>query len=717
MNVQKITAILVLLAFLLSGCNSAMPLVSLYERLEDVNKNADLASFEEPVILAKSDNFSLQFDPVSFDINLLSNETGKVEWSTGVDEKYYGVEIKNNLIRKGLHQLISVNYTNFANISETKNNLDSTCKTSTKAINDGIRFEFEFSKAKIKLALEITLADDQLKARIPIASVEERGDYGLTSVSILPMLGATRSDAQGYFLYPDGCGALYQFGTRMETGKTVSMAVYDEMLLDLDRKEENIKAGMQTVMMPVFGINRGTSGLFANIVKGAEDCSINLETDGSGYAINRLYAILCLRKPYTINTSDGDKVYTYQKKITCSDVEIIYTPIQGDDCGYSAMANIYRQYLSDNKLLNKHSKNAPPLALDFMMSVGKKSMLGDKKVILTTFKQVEDILNELKDMGITDIQSFLYGWRNEGYGVYPTVGGVSGQAGGKKGLKELASKHDVYLIENYIDADAGGRGYSKQSDVIYSINGFPLTNRQKDTYLLNPLTQISRLIVDISLHRSLDANIAFEKFGSMLYEDFNNNNRLSRYGFTQASTLLIKRAKDAGLKVAIDGFAPYLSNYADTLFNLPLQNSNLLAWAKTVPFLQMVLHGSISYSAVLPGNLSADFTNTKLNWVEYGYMPTFLLTYNDADELIGSNYGLLFSSKYNHWKDCVVNTALEFSSRLSGVYDKYMVFHSKTDGVATVVYEDGTTVYINYNTDTAVCNDIEVPPLDYVVVN
>ena len=138
--------------------------------------------------------------------------------------------------------------------------------------------------------------------------------------------------------------------------------------------------------------------------------------------------------------------------------------------------------------------------------------------------------------------------------------------------------------------------------------------------------------------------------------------------------------------------------------------------SEQVPFLQMVLHGYYPYSDVVPGNLSNDLTETKLRWIEYGYTPTFLLTYKNGDKLKDTDFNLLFSSEYTLWGDDIVEIGREFSEKLASVYYSPMVYHTVENNVATVKYENGKTVMINYNNTDVTVDGVVIKARDYIII-
>ena len=693
-----------------AGCGSDFE-VELAHKSEDINSSAPVQELEGCVAIAHSETIGMKYDTLYNSVIIYDHLSGETLCSTAVDEIYYGEEIKNNLTRNGIQQLITIAYTDYNNISAVATDTDGNCKKVIRLIENGIRFDFYFEKAEIQLSMELTLADDQLRVSIPADSLIENGNYGVTRIDVLPMLGAVNREEEGYFFFPDGCGALYQFGEYMGVQKTISMDVYDSMSTEIDG-EEGIESNQSNVCLPVFGISLTQSGLFANIVSGAEDCSINLASAEGAYAVNRIYPSVRVRKQYPLKTASGEEVYAYQRTAYVSDFEIIYSFLW-EDTSYSAMANIYREYLTENNLLAKNASDSV-MALDFLMGVNKDGMLGGKDVLLTTFGDVENILEDINADQKYPTKTILYGWQKGGYYNYPSGNTFLKNIGSENELSQLCRDYDIYLMNNYINARAGNSGFSKQTDVIYSISGSPVTDYKETYYLLNPLTQLDRFRDDLELVQKMNAGIVLEGVGKVLYEDFDSKNRLTRYGYTEAVNTYLSEAGEK-TKVCTDGYMSYFAESPDYVINLPDDTSNKFVWYKEVPFLQMVLHGSVDYSASLPGNLSSDFTKTKLRWIEYGYMPTFMLS-GGRDSLLGTDYDLLFSSDYGHWKETITQVAEEFSQKLSDVKGEYMVSHESEDDVAIIKYANGETIIVNYNDRPIEVSGTTIPANDYVVM-
>lgn len=723
MTLKKLAAFLlgVILVCSCVACSSKTDVAPLVVADEDLNKNAEIVTYTESTAVADNGTEVLEYDAAEVRLNIRDKQTGELLWSTGVTEEEYGLTITNKLTRQALKQFVKLKYTDFEGKSGAVHSAQTECTTTLRKIPNGLRFDFAFDKYDLGVSLDFTLTDTGLSVYMPKQAVKETGKYKITSIDVLPMFGATRSDVDGYFMVPDGCGALYRFGQSDTVENILNMEIYDAMLADLDESKSQTEQGICKVMAPVFGIKHPKKAVFANITDGEENCLLTLQTDGGVYKVNNLYPVVSVRKQFTMKTASGSEVVAYEKAEYISDLRINYTFLGGENPGYSDMAKVYREYLVGKGYLKPaEAKNDKyPVAVDFLVSVTKDTMMYKEPIVTTSFKEAALILDELKDKGVSVEKSILYGWQSTGYYNYPMSDKASKAAGGKKDLADLISKQadtKFYLLQNFMNANKGGKGFSVYSDVVYRIDNIPLTDEDEESYLLNLNTQKKKILSSYRLGSNLGAGIAMEGFGSMLYEDYEESRRVTRTGFKQLGSALFATAKEQSVPLAMDGFAPYLLPNSDYAFNLPMKASNYILLAEEVPFLQMVLHGYCPYSDVVPGNLSNDLIETKLRWIEYGYTPTFLLTYKNGNKLKDSDFNLLFSSEYSIWGEQIVEIGRELSEKLSSVYNSPMVHHETVNGVATVKYENGKTVIINYNETDVTLDGVVVKARDYVII-
>jgi len=211
--------------------------------------------------------------------------------------------------------------------------------------------------------------------------------------------------------------------------------------------------------------------------------------------------------------------------------------------------------------------------------------------------------------------------------------------------------------------------------------------------------------------------IGYEYLGRIIYPDYNKENPFTRSETVSMWKKLFADSKSVGSKIAIEGMNEYTYESADYLYSVPLGAYGLAITDESIPFVQMVISGMIPYSANA-GNLSYDLDIQKLQWIEYGALPYFNLTYEDAVLLKETDYNSLFSSTYDKWEDRVVSVYNEFKENFSSIYGKQLTLHeSVSTGVVKVGYEDGTLIYINYNSEDVTADGLSIPAKDYRIIS
>lgn len=104
-----------------------------------------------------------------------------------------------------------------------------------------------------KLSLEYYLDESGLSVRLPANGIRfDESTYSLTSIRMLPFMGAGSSEYTGYTMIPDGSGTLIRFEDILKqgTGRTISGKLYGQ-----DYAYYEIKGANQEVMrLPVFGL-------------------------------------------------------------------------------------------------------------------------------------------------------------------------------------------------------------------------------------------------------------------------------------------------------------------------------------------------------------------------------------------------------------------------------------------------------------------------------
>lgn len=674
---------------------------------------------------------------------IIENRDTEYLWKTTVDNPvdyelgdlspYWGNYISSMLV---------INYTDLQKNDGTTKKAFSTKDariTDSEVKNDTISFNYEFSELGIFLSLEISLKEDGIVITIPSSEIEEKGKFGIVSIEIAPFFGAQGDNANGYIFYPDGCGAIMRHDSAKERPKL--MDVYNELIfspenINISEYSSNItEQDKRSPKLPIYGIKNDRNAFLAIVVKNAEEASINVYPCGYAIDLNRAGFELHYRHSYDVflsnitvrgsNTAKNVESKRYTKDPVLNDFEVKFIFLSENNANYSGMANAYREYLIKNNKLIKSAeyKENIPMVINLFMGIKEERIIFDKYIPMTTFEQGIMIIEQLKNKGIGELQVNLVGWTRDGYGIYPENWPPNFKLGGSSGLKKLleytaGNNIKVFLRTNSIEAVTDSRNFSKRKDVIMQVNGIPVTNSKGDSFILNPSASSKYIKGYISkIFMFEKTGLALEKVGEMLYADYNKKNPSSRSQTLKAQEDIFILASEHEMPIGADGGNEYVLKYADHLFNIPVGSSNYHFTDETIPFFQMVIHGIVPYFSE-PGNLAYNLAQQKLQWIEYGCMPLFELTYENTVKLKHTKYNKLFNSQYESWIDTIADIYTEFNERLKETWNAQIIQHEKiNDDLVKVVYSNGIIIYINYGDNEQHCEGYRIKAQDYIVIN
>lgn len=154
--------------------------------------------------------------------------------------------------------------------------------------------------------------------------------------------------------------------------------------------------------------------------------------------------------------------------------------------------------------------------------------------------------------------------------------------------------------------------------------------------------------------------------------------------------------------------------YATLLRDIPDKHSDYYFGDQSVPFYQIVVHGSVDYTCT--PNRAYDLQQQKLKWIETGSLPYFILTYESPIVLNKTSYNALFSSQYSVWKKDIEEISKEFNEKLADVWNQKIQKHEERDGAVIVTYENDCRIYINYSEVDIQVDGLDISALDYVIV-
>ncbi len=699
----------------------------------------------EFVSIAKSDKLELFYNDVTSLIQVKDLESGYV-WNGYCDnDEYPGMSKLSKKWKAYLQSTIAITYNDLKKRDAAPQKVYASTDAkwrSSELIENGVSITYGFTKPGIYITVEITLEEGELVVRVPHEKIEEYSRYAITSMEVLPFLGASNNDHDGYIFYPDGSGAVTTFAkapTRPENAKMATYYTYSSKYLDYTNYADDDQYDRYTASMPVYGVKRDDNAVFAAITEGEAASGVLVYPSGcNNVFVNHIGFQIDLRNVFNVDNysmstgadtrATGGVIQRVDKNFITETRELRYFFLSGDDANYSGMANLYRDFLIEKGRLNDVIKDGDemPLALEILCGAEKDGMVFRQYIPMTSSQQVVEILDELKNQGITTVNTVLDAWQsdaNYSNNYWPAALKI----GGKSGLNDVSDYvEDNNAVNVFLSQDTTfvydlTKKLNKTNDVVY--NGLDVEVSMEMfngdiCYLLNAQSAQNRNNDLLSkLHTAKNLGIAYSSLGYYIYADHNENAPFTKQEMTEKQVEMLNDTRNDGRKVAVAGSNQYIFQASDYIYNLKEDAYGLAITDYSVPFTEMILSGCVPYSTNGAGNLSYDLDYQKLKWIEYGATPYFFLTAESALNLRETNYDTLFSSTFTDWEDELVSIYSEFKANLGEVYGKQMVAHDYlTDDVVRIKYENGWTIYINYGENSLPVDGYMIPAKDYAIV-
>ncbi|MBQ8551125.1 MAG: hypothetical protein IJ426_07300 [Clostridia bacterium] len=689
-------------------------------------------------LVAENEHNSLFLDKTTGNIVVRNTATGNLWYSAPVDEESdknsVGIEksnVKSPIVMQYLYRenAISADATGLE-ITNTAEECDED-SISVKKIKNGVKVTFTIDWLGVVIPVEYVLEGESLKASILYDELEEGSDIYIIYLKLLPGFGAGTMAEQGYLVIPDGSGTVINFNNGTGASEYVGYVYGNE----IDPLSYVNKIQTEDVRLPIFGIVKSDRALLGVITEGDDSAAI--------------CAYSSFQKKYGYNTATSKAVYRYNSPVSmfgtdwegkniqnwtmCADSKkytVSYYFLGAEKASYQGIASKYQDYLVDGGVLKK-SKNAPTLHLDVYNSISKTSaFLGfkyQKQISLTTYKEAQKILKELKDAGLNDITAELIGWSGSGVSneKIPTKVRHLSSVGGKKNFKKLkafAEENGITLVAN---ADFAYAAEMKRSDAIQSYFNKLLYKYLYRKSVFTERRSTAQLIADsdrvLSAGKSflksysstgLDT-ISMDTLGDYFYSNFSRKAPQSRKYLIENVQKLLAAYNEKGVSVSLADANAYTFKYVDTITAAPIGSSCYEMFDYDIPLYQMVLHGYITVTTEsLPQTIDEELTYL---WaVSTGTEPMYNTIYKKASVLQETEYDYLYSSTFDWWKDEAVAKYKEYSKLLANIYDKKITSYTEVlPNVVETIYEGGIQVYVNYNTTEVTVNGIKVAARSY----
>ncbi len=419
--------------------------------------------------------------------------------------------------------------------------------------------------------------------------------------------------------------------------------------------------------------------------------------------------------------SDRKYVGNYSMRyITLSDPEVNEGAY---DASWFGMAVAYRDYLTDkgviSKLTEEEITSDIPLYIETFGAIETTEKILSIPVTvmapLTTFDNVQTMYEELSKQGMNNINFKLTGYANGGM-QYTMPGKLKFEkaVGGKKGFQALLDKaNSVNKDEDknfgvYPDFDfaytmnsALFDGHRPAKHNAQTIDGryaskkqYSATQQKYENYyemVVSPAyfaDFYEKLTKKFNKHYDGVIGISVSTLGNALNSDFDEDEPYNREDSKSFTIAAFQHFDQNYGQVMTDGGNAYVWKYVDHILGVALDSSRYNFASEAVPFLGVVLHGSIKFAGD-PLNMEGSIEYAMLKAIENGASPYFILSYQNTqtlkeDKLLSKYYSI----RYDIWKDDIVDSYSILNSVLGDVQDKYITGHEFVSGATRVPDSD-----------------------------
>lgn len=752
-KLKKLLACVCCLAMMISVC--AVPVSSddetdaAVESSEEVSEEADSAdpdavprtdeeAMADMELVTENSNLALYKNEKEATIALKDKNTGKIWWANPINaDLSAGKKAQIQELKAGM----TLVYGEPSKRRTTTANSKAKGKAKFKNTTNGLKVTYSFSSAGITIPVTYTLESDHLKLYVDTSEIEEKDpDKIVCDLSFLTSFGAAEDTEEGYYVVPDGSGALINFNNQKTGLKVYSGKVYGK---DITPISQTASAVTQQVYFPMYGIVKGNSGMMVVADKGDACASVNAYVAGQNKtSYNTCYFDFEIRTDdeYLLG-GDANPLKVFEKRgILIPEIEIRYYPVSNkdqSDIDYVDIAAKYRDYLMSDEYGVKVSdtvKNSS-LYVDFYGGVMKQeSILGIPVTVqheATTFNEAKGILEQLKAGGADNIVVNYNQWTTAD--IKEKVSDkakAASKLGGTKDFKSLMAYAEANGISVYPAVDnltfKSGGGYFTVTDTAIRVSNaysrqitydlaYGIENKfYKSMSLLSPASY-EKMFSNLAKSYSKAGlnNISVGSASTVLYGDYGRK-AISREMFKENLKDYYSMLQGNVGSVLADGANAYVLPYVDHITNVPLNSSKFDIFDQDIPFYQLVMHGVKSYSTTAV-NGDAQIGDLILKAVASGSNLSFDLIAEEANELKDTRYDVYFYADAQYWTEDAASCYRFVNEILADVSDQRITeYNIISDNEIETVYENGTKTVVNFSKRTVTKNGKVYSLYDYI---
>ncbi|MDE6848083.1 MAG: hypothetical protein K2J44_01890, partial [Ruminococcus sp.] len=553
-----------------------------------------------------------------------------------------------------------------------------------------------------------------------------------TEITLLGSFGASDHTENGYFIVPDGSGALINFNNGKTWASPYSQRIYGDDIALFPERRYSVN---EQVYLPVYSIVKDDNAILAIASEGDSNAFISAEVSeqsGSNYNICNFTFVLRSTDTYYTAGSNSERLTVFENgDIQCGDIEIRYYPVAKKNVSYMDVAECYRNYLVNDCNIQKKADNSSLYVELYGGTERKKSVFGIPfmmKQSVTDYNGAKVILEKLKEKGVDDMVVSYRNWTDDGMKNKVDIKAKPSRTlGGKSDFKDLldfieSNNYEFYPVSDNIYFNSGN-GFSTFSGSTVRVSGsyskiqpydlaYGVPDRfRKHSMLLTPEC-FGEMFSEIKESYS-GAGLKGVSLGSLttsLYGDYGKN-KISRF---DAMNIVMDNISEFD-KLLADGANAYVFPYANHIVNVPLSSSGFDLFDEDIPFFQMVMHGIIPYTSTAV-NGSPDAENLLLMSAVTGSCLRCDMIYEETGVLKDTEFDGLYYANYEKWVDTISAEYKILKPVLETVSDSTIVDYNveNSGNFITSVWSDGTVIKVDFNNKTIDCNGSITGLSDYL---
>ncbi len=708
-----------------------------YAMDEDEPLITDEQAMAEMKLAVENDKLALWYNDKDITLALVDKNTGEIWWSNPINaDASAGKAAQKQELKSGMTLIFGEPAARRTTQSHSK--AKSTAKM--KATATGLEVSYEFSQAEITIPVVYTLHDDYMSLNVVTKDIDEKtASKIVTNMAFMSAFGAADMEEEGYFVIPDGSGAVINFNNNKAGYRVYKGKVYGRDITAVNTTKPTMT---KQIYLPMYGIVKGDSGMMVVADKGDTCASINAYVAGQKKtSYNSCYF------DFEIRTSDeylmggeANPLKVFEKRgILVPEIEVRYYPVSNSDksdVDYADIAATYRNYLKTSQGVEKSpAAGSSALYMDFYGATMKRETVLGFPVTMqhktTSFSDAKNILEQLKALGVDNMVVNYNQW---------TAADIKEKVADKaKPASVLGGKSDFDALMDYAKSNnitvypavdnltfKSGSGYFTMTDTAIRVSNaysrqieYDLAHGTENKFykamsLLSP-RKYAKMFTNLSKSYSkygLDT-ISLGSTTTAIYGDYGKKST-SREMFKYNLQGYMEELKGSVPSILADGANAYVLKYVDHVSNVPLNSSKFDVFDGDIPFYQIVMSGlkPVSTTAV---NGDAQIADLVLRAIACGSNLRFDFTAETADELKDTRYDVLYYSNYKYWLEDTAGCykfAEEALSQTAGA--EITEYNILSDGEIETVYSNGVKTVVDLNDRTVTVNGKTISIYDYV---